>query len=146
MLDLISGDGEAGLSVFHVETPEEAEEVAVRFALTCRKRPAHLDYVVFPDELAKDLGLSVDHIPDDKLDPYLGSRHHEIIGLDANKARMLAIRILAKEDRWVERVKERDLTEKGRACLRCDPGLSDYLKGEWPTKLGSRTGNPASGV
>ncbi len=37
--DLSLDVGEAGLSVFRVDDQEEAHEVAVRFALTCRPRP-----------------------------------------------------------------------------------------------------------
>ena len=55
-LDLQLGPDEVGLSVFRVEGEEETVEVAVRFALTCRDRPAHVDFVVFPAELATELG------------------------------------------------------------------------------------------
>jgi hypothetical protein len=61
--DLNLDVGEVGLSVFRVEERDEAREVAVRFALTCRARPQHVDFVVFPSELASDLGLVVAHVP-----------------------------------------------------------------------------------
>ena len=53
--DLRLEAGEAGLSVSRVEGEGEAREVAVRFALTCRPDPQHLDFVVFPSELASRL-------------------------------------------------------------------------------------------
>jgi hypothetical protein len=57
--DLRLGPDEVGLSVYRIDDPAEVQEVAVRFALTCRSKPEHLDYVLFPGELATDLGLDV---------------------------------------------------------------------------------------
>jgi hypothetical protein len=57
--DLRLGPDEVGLSVYRIVDPAEVQEVAVRFALTCRRKPEHLDYVLFPGELATDLGLDV---------------------------------------------------------------------------------------
>jgi hypothetical protein len=62
-LDLQLGPDEIGLSVFRVEGEDETIEVAVQFALTCRDRPAHVDFVVFPEELATDLGLTGQLLP-----------------------------------------------------------------------------------
>src|SRR5262245_9716267 len=56
--DLKLKPGEDGLSVFQVEGEEDSREAAVRFALTCREDARHVDYLVFPAELAEDLGWS----------------------------------------------------------------------------------------
>src|SRR4051794_166409 len=70
-LDLELAPDETGLSVFRVEGEDERREVAVRFALTCREKPAHVDFVEFPTELATTLGLTVAPAPMPELDPYL---------------------------------------------------------------------------
>jgi hypothetical protein len=82
--------GEHGLSVFRVEGEGEALEVAVRFAITCRANSQHLDFVVFPSELALGLGLTVRYIPREYLDPFLNARHHEIDGLTPDLSLRLA--------------------------------------------------------
>lgn len=80
--DLKLGPRHKGLSVYRAEDQDEQEEVALRFALTCRDvKTDHVDYVVFPAELAENLGLTVTHQPLDGLDPYLNERHYEIIGM-----------------------------------------------------------------
>ena len=51
--DVSLSHGEVGLSVYRVEGDEDARELAIRYALTCRNGPAdHMDYIVFPDEVA----------------------------------------------------------------------------------------------
>ena len=80
-LDLTLAPDEAGLSVYRVEGDEDSREVALRYALTSRKKVDHMDYLVFPSGLATSLGLSVKPVPAQGLDPELNARHHEIIGL-----------------------------------------------------------------
>jgi hypothetical protein len=86
---------EDGLSVYRVAGEEDAREVSVRFALTCRDSPRNVDYVAFPAELAEALGLAVAHVPSEELDTYLSERHHEILGLTAEQGLRLAAAILA---------------------------------------------------
>jgi hypothetical protein len=144
-LDLELGPGEAGLSVFLVESEGERSEVAVRFALTCRERPAHLDYVVFPAELVTDLGLTIVPAPMAKLDPYLSERHHEILGLTPELGGQLAAAILASADRQVGRVRDRELLTLGAESCRRDPELRKHLKGDWLRRLAPHLDIPASG-
>src|SRR5262249_20293175 len=139
--DLNLDIGEEGLSVFRVERDAEAREVAVRFALTCRPKPQHLDFVAFPAELASDLGLDITYAPRGDLEPFLKARHHEIVGLTPELALRLAAAILACSGRQVERLREHDLPSLGMELCHRDPGFSAFLKGHWSTLLG---GLPAS--
>jgi hypothetical protein len=133
--DLTLRAGEANLSVFRVVTAEESEEVALRFALTGREEPRHVDYVVFPSELADALGLAVAHAPMDDLDPYLSERHHEIQGLTPEMSRQLA-RAILDDARWrVERLHKADLKPRGAERCRRDPELRGRLKGDWAKRL-----------
>jgi hypothetical protein len=134
--DLVLDVGEKGLSVYHVAGEAEAHEVAVRWALTCRSRTQHMDYVVFPSELASDLGLTVSSVPDQDLEPFLNARHYEIIGLTPELASQLAAAILGYAGRRVERIPEKDLTKLGAELCHREPELKKYLIGEWATLLG----------
>jgi hypothetical protein len=134
--DLSLDVGEEGLSVFRIEGDDEAREVAVRFALTCRPKPQHLDFVVFPSELAEDLGLTIPYAPREDLEPFLRARHHEIVGLTPERSPRLAAAILACTGRRVERVREHDLSSLGMELCRRDPILRAFLRGRWPTLLG----------
>jgi hypothetical protein len=141
-LDLQLGPEEVGLSVFRVEGEDETVEVAVRFALTCRDRPAHVDFVIFPAELATELGLTVAPVPIEGLDPTLNARHHEIIGLTPELTSRLAASILAAPGRRVGRVRDRDLAALGAELCGRDPGLRNHLRSEWASKLTPLPGNP----
>jgi hypothetical protein len=134
--DLMLDVGEEGLSVYRIEGESEAHEVAVRFALTCRPDPQHLDYIVFPSELAAEIGLTVPYLPREDQDPFLNARHHEIHGLTADLSLRLAKAILTCAERRVERVRENQLAALGTELCRRDPGLKSYLKGRWATILG----------
>jgi hypothetical protein len=142
--DLRLGPGEVGLSVFRIDGEVEIREVGVRFAVTCRRRPEHLDYVLFPEELATDLGLTVTPTSPAGLHPYLNDRHFEILGLTDELRLSLATAILGREDRRVGRLRDRDLIAFGLELCRRDPALREHLKGDWPTKLSLST-DPASG-
>lgn len=126
---------ESGLSVFRTEDEHDAREVAVRFALTCRGDRRHADYLIFPSELADRLGLVVAHVPRQDLDPLLGERHHEIVGLTPELSLRLAAEILADRGRVVGRVEKTDLIPLGIELCRRDPGLKDHLAGHWPALL-----------
>ncbi len=126
---------ESGLSVFRTEDPDNAREVAVRFALTCRVDPRHADYLVFPSELAERLGLAVAHVPRQDLEPRLGERHYEIVGLTPELGLRLAAEILADDGRVVGRVEKADLIHLGTELCRRDPGLKKHLAGRWPALL-----------
>ena len=91
------GSDERGLSVFRVDEKNEDEvrEVGVHFALTCRRKPDNLDYILFPAELATNLGLAVTPTPVDGLHPYLKDRHYEILELTEDLRLRLADAIWA---------------------------------------------------
>src|SRR5262245_50879865 len=131
VIDLKLKPREVGLSVFRVEGEEDSREVAVRFALTCRENPRHVDYLVFPSELAESLGLAVALVSREDLDPWLSQRHHEILGLTPELSRRLAATILAHVGRLVERVQKVDLMPLGKALCQRDSDLKKFLIGEW---------------
>jgi hypothetical protein len=135
-LDLQLAVDEDGLSVYRVEDETESLEVAVRWALTCRSKPQPMDYVVFPSELASDLGLTVAQTSREELDPFLNARHYEITGLTPELGRRLAQAILGHAGRRVVRVKEKDLPSLGAEICRGDSELKKYLKREWAIMLG----------
>jgi hypothetical protein len=138
------GPGEVGLSVFRIDEEGDIREVGVRFALTCRRKPEHLDYVLFQEELATDLGLAVALTSLAGLHPYLNDRHHEVLGLTDELRLRLAAAILGREDRRVGRIRDKDLIAFGLELCQRDPALREHLKGDWPTKL-SAARDPASG-
>jgi hypothetical protein len=137
---------EGRLSVYKVEGEADEQEIAVRFAVTCRKRPQPLEYVVFPAELATALGLTVTHEPNEEIDPYLSERHYGITGLDDEMTRRLAYAILAYAARRVQSIPVRDLDKLGRELLRRDPGLAPFLKGQWPDRLKAKQDEVEPGV
>jgi hypothetical protein len=142
--DLRLGPGEAGLSIFRIDEEDEVRGVGVRYALTCRRKPEHLDYVLFPEELATDLGLTVTPTSAAGLHPYLNDRHYEILGLTEELRLRLAAAILGREDRRVGRIRDKALIALGLEVCRRDPALREHLKGDWPSKLSLST-DPASG-
>src|SRR5207248_8037883 len=107
--DLRLKPNEGGLSVFRVEGEDETREAAVRFAVTCRKDRRPADYIVVSSDLVEGLGLAVARVPRTDLDPFLGARHHEIIGLTPELTLRLAASILAEADRRLGRVPKEDL-------------------------------------
>jgi hypothetical protein len=133
--DLRLGPDEVGLSVYRVDDPAEVQEVAVRFALTCRRKPEHLDYVLFPEELATELGLDLTPMRIDGLHPDLNDRHYEILGLTDELRLRLAAAILGSVDRKVGRIRDKALIDLGREACRRDPALREFLKGDWPSRL-----------
>jgi hypothetical protein len=134
--DLKLDRDEQGLSVYRVEGEGETLEVAVRWALICRTKPQPMDSVVFPSELASDLGLTVSYRPRENLDPFLNARHYEIMGLTPELSERLAAAILGYAGRRVQRIQEKDLQKLGAELCRRDPELKNYLKGRWATMLG----------
>jgi len=134
-IDLELRPDEDGLSVFRVVGEDDSREMAVRFALTCRKDRGPIDYLVFPSELAERLGLAVAHVPRGDLDPRLSARHYEIFGLTPELTLRLAAAILADAGRCVGRVQKGELLHLGAEICRRDPELLSYLKGDWATRL-----------
>lgn len=135
-VDLQVRVGESGLSVFHTEGAEDARELAVRFALTCREDPRHVDYLVFSAETAERLGLIVVPAPREDLEPRLSERHHEVLGLSPDLALRLAADILADTGRLAARVQKADLIPLGKALCESEPDLRTHLKGRWKILLG----------
>jgi hypothetical protein len=144
-VDLKLKPREDGLSAFHVEGQEDSREVAVRFALTCRDDPRHVDYLVFPSELAEHLGLVTAYVPREDLDPWSSARHYEILGLTPELTLRLAATILAHAGRSVERVQKGDLIPLGAELCRRDPELRKHLRDDWVPRLTPLLGDVAPG-
>ena len=131
--------------MFRVEGAEEATEVALRFALTRRDEPRNVDFVVFPGELPRALGLSVVPAPAPDLEPYLSERHEEILGLTPEQTIRLAETILA-DDRWqAGRIAKADLEPCGAELCRRDPELKNHLRPGLVKKLPGLIGRPKTG-
>jgi hypothetical protein len=143
-VDLELRPDEEGLSVFRVEGEDDSREVAVRFALNCRKDHGPVDYLVFPSELAERLGLAVVYLPREDLDPRLSARHYEILGLTPELTMRLAAAILSDDGRQVGRVQKGDLIRLGAEICRRDPQLRSYLKGDWAARLAPLLDDPTS--
>jgi hypothetical protein len=140
--DLVRKPGEPGLSVYRVGTEDEERQVAVRFAVTLRSaRSDHLDYIVFPAELAEDLGLTVAHVPQEGIDPYLSERHFEILGLTPALTQKLAAAILSAAGHRVERLNKRAVPLLAVELCRLDPSLRGFLAEGWPEILGPLLGD-----
>lgn len=135
-LDLMLAPAEEGLSVYEVGGEADQREVAVRFALACRDKPDHVDFVVFPAQLAIDLGLTVQKIPSTECDPSLNARHLEIRQLNPDRVLALAAAILTSPERRVERVRKQNLHNLAADLCRADPQLRDHLKPAWEARLG----------
>jgi len=121
--------------VFRVEDEVEAREVAVHFAVTCRKDRRPADDIVVSSDLVEGLGLAVAHVPRTDLDPFLGARHPEIIGLTPELTLRLAASILAGANRHLGRVPMADLELLGVELCHRDPELQRYLRGDWARRL-----------
>jgi hypothetical protein len=134
--DLRLDEGEGGLSVYKLEGEQESREIAIRFAVTCRDWPPDpLDSVVFSEELATGLGLTVVLVPRSDLEPFLDRRHCEIIGLTPELALRLAAAILADPGRQVDRLRAKEIPPLASDLLRRDPGTISYLGKGWSEKL-----------
>ena len=121
--------------MYRTESSEDSREIALRFALTCRKDPRHADYLVFSSDAAERLGLVVVHVPREDLHPLLGEHHYEILGLTPELGLRLAAEILADAARVVGRIKRPELVPLGSELCRRDPDLKKYLVGVWATLL-----------
>jgi hypothetical protein len=142
--DLARKPGEPGLSVYRVDAEDEERQVAVRFAVTLRSaRSEHLDYIVFPAEVAEGLGLTVAHVPQEGIDPYLSERHFEILGLTPELTRVLAAAILAVAARRVERLGKREIPLLASELCRRDPSLRRFLAEGWSETLAPLLGDTA---
>ena len=75
------------------------------------------------------------HVPRQDLEPRLGERHYEIVGLTPELTLRLAAEILADDGRLVGRVEKVDLIPLGIELCRRDPGLKNHLAGPWPALL-----------
>ena len=131
--DLLLREQEEGLSVFQVAGEAGAERVAVLFAVTCRERPAHVDYVLIPPKCFASLpSVHLIQVPDTQLHPDLSARHYEAGGLTEELSKRLAEVILRHPGHQVHRLKDKNLCAMARRLVQANAILPTYLCGEWP--------------
>jgi hypothetical protein len=75
--------------------------------------------------------LTVVHVPQEGIDPYLSERHFEIFGLTPELTRGLAAAILRAAGRRVERLSKRDIPPLAAELCRRDPSLQRFLGEGW---------------
>jgi hypothetical protein len=139
--DLALRPDEEGLTIFRALDAGEAMHLARVFALTCRDRPANLDYVLIPEDCLSDVRLSVVKKPDPNLHPYLSERHYEIVGTDVETSRALAARIIAHAEHQVRRLKEGEIKQLAAGLVEEDPKLQHFLREGWRHILGLGSGS-----
>jgi hypothetical protein len=128
--DLSLRPGEAGLSVYKVDSLNEAVAIAKIHAPTARKKVDKIDFLLFEEGIIAEVeGLDLRQT-DCNLHPALSSVHHEICGLSLGKARLLAEAILGGSFD-VKRISETDLVESVRSRIKVDEKFKDYIHQDW---------------
>jgi hypothetical protein len=128
--DLSLRPGEAGLSVYKVESLNEAVNIAKIHAPTARNKVDKIDFVLFEESIIAEVeGLELRQ-SDSNLHPELLSAHHEIYGLSSGRARLLAEAILGGSFD-VKRISEADLVESVKTRIKIDEKFKDYIHQDW---------------
>ncbi len=128
--DLSLRPGEAGLSVYKVDSLDEAVNIAKIHAPTARKKVDKIDFLLFEESIIAEVeGLELRQ-SDSNLHPELSSVHHEICGLSLSKARLLAEAILSSYFD-VKRISEADLVESVKTRIKVDEKFKDYIHQDW---------------
>jgi hypothetical protein len=128
--DLSLRPGEAGLSVYKVESLNEAVNIAKIHAPTARNKVDKIDFILFEESIIAEVeGLELRQ-SDSNLHPELSSVHHEIYGLSSSRARLLAEAILGGSFD-VKRISEADLVESVKTRIKVDEKFKDYIHQDW---------------
>jgi hypothetical protein len=128
--DLSLRPGEAGLSVYKVESLNEAVNIAKIHAPTARNKVDKIDFILFEESIIAEVeGLELRQ-SDSNLHPELSSVHHEIYGLSSSRARLLAEAILGGSFD-VNRISEADLVESVKTRIKVDEKFKDYIHQDW---------------
>lgn len=128
--DLSLRTDEEGLSVYKVDSIENARDIAKLFAPTARKSVGKIDFVLFDESLVAAIeGLGLRKTECD-LHPELSEAHHEIVGLDDQKACALATAVLSSSF-CAERISESEVIESLRSRMRRDDDFKDYVHEDW---------------
>jgi hypothetical protein len=128
--DLSLRPGEAGLSVYKIESLNEAVNIAKIHAPTARNKVDKIDFILFEESIIAEVeGLELRQ-SDSSLHPELSSVHHEIYGLNSSRARLLAEAILGGSFD-VKRISEADLVESVKTRIKVDEKFKDYIHQDW---------------
>lgn len=128
--DLSLRPGEAGLSVYKVDSINDAVRIAEIHAPTAWKKVNKIDFLLFEENIIAEIeGLELKQV-DSNLHPELSSAHHEIYGLSLGKAHLLAKAILGGSFD-VKRISETALVESVRSRIKVDEEFKDYIHQDW---------------
>lgn len=128
--DLSLRTDEEGLSVYKVDSIDNAREIAKLFAPTARKSASKIDFILFDESLVTAVeGLGLRKTECD-LHPELSEAHHEIVGLDDQKSCALATAILSGSF-LAERISESEVIESLRSRMQRDDDFKDYVYEDW---------------
>lgn len=133
--DLELRKGETGLSVFWMDTPEDADRIGVLFGMYRRNKPREVDYVLIPERCLVAFRLVAR--PDRSLPPELADWHYEIEGMgDVEDASLVLARaILADDAKRVKHMREGEVLSLAARLVEEDPGRKDALTEEWRRAL-----------
>ena len=128
--DLSLRTDEEGLSVYKVNSIDNARNIAKLFAPTARKSVDKIDFILFDESLVTTIeGLDLRKTECD-LHPELSEAHHEIVGLDDQKACALASAVLSSSF-CAERISESEVIESLRSRMQHDDQFKDYVYEDW---------------
>jgi hypothetical protein len=121
---------ELGLSVYRVDNMHDAINIAKVHAPTARKKVDKIDFILFDENILGAIyGLELIKTPS-SLHPQLSEVHHEILGLDPERAQLLAEAILGSPF-CAERISADDLIESVRSRIADDDAFKSYIYDDW---------------
>jgi len=133
---------ETGISVYKVADEKEAENVALLYAMTLRRRPQKFDYILIPDTAIADLPMRKE--TEEGHHPSLSDRHYEIDGLTDKEVEQLTTRLLGCEERRTFHLDRRRVESLALNQIDAEPQLADELSPEWLKTLEPRRSEPKS--
>lgn len=135
--DMMLRPTETGLSLYKVDTEQEAAKVAAYFVFTRRKpkAPEPIDFLLIPSQCFREVGVRPRLVPDDHLHPFLSERHCEAEGLDYAGSIRLTKSILGNPARTVKRLKPSELVIILPDLIAEDPSLQGNIGGDWANKI-----------
>ncbi|MCG8425062.1 MAG: hypothetical protein MJE77_44845 [Proteobacteria bacterium] len=124
------------LSVYKVDSLDEATRVATAHALTQKPGPANIDAVVLPDQALTTAGLEPIPVPMEELPAYLSDRHYEIRGLeDPDVQRVVAEAALNLGNVDAQRLPKGTLKEMALNGVLEEEGVKAAISTKWKEYL-----------
>jgi len=120
------------VSMYRVESVDEALRVAAAHAFTYWAKPDNIDAIVLPEEAVVDAGLRPVHVPGKGLPTYLSDRHYEIPGFDdANMRLRVARNALGSGGVSATRIPKKQLWQLASDGVRMEPGVEEATSVRW---------------